>query len=500
MKASQIFSDFLKRNGLHPLFGNPGTTEIPMLSNVEDYVLTLHDSISVAMADAYAQYTGHPSIVNLHSLPGISNSMAFIISAMKDNAPVIITAGQQDRRHLYYDPLLSGDQIGMVSNYVKYAYEVRRPEEIPLALKRAYEISMTPPFGPTFVSFPMDIMDEDATPIESEVKYHTQMCLGEDDIRSIMDRINSADRVALVFGSEVDMYGSMEDARSFAHALNAPVYVEPWSQSSSYYRDDLYVQDLPSSFQAMNRILNQYDLIVFIGSDIFVYPYTGEDPSFADRSIFISTRSGHYIGDTYRSDPKCFLQSALKYARPKEKFVPKVVKEKLVYEDIIAKIHRHLKGYTAVDEVVTASGSVRKYFADGPKTYFTSRGGPLGWGDAATVSVAMANSKTVGIIGDGAFMYTPQSLWTAYRYGIPAKFIVIRNNGYNILRSYSRTFGYGIENADYLRFNFRIEKVAEGFGVDVRTYSGEGDLEWISSGNTPKVLVLDADNEIPDLF
>ncbi|KAA8923417.1 thiamine pyrophosphate-binding protein [Thermoplasma sp.] len=500
MKASQIFSEFLKRNGLHPLFGNPGTTEIPMLSYVDDYMLTLHDSISVAMADAYAQYTGRPSIVNLHSLPGISNSMAFIISAMKNNSPVIVTAGQQDRRHLYYDPLLSGDQISLVSNYVKYAYEVRRPEEIPLAMKRAYEISMTPPFGPTFISFPMDVMDEEADPIWSSVKAHPVVSIGDDEIREIMDRVNSAERAAIVFGSEIDMYGAMEEARKFAHALNVPVYVEPWAQSSSYYKDDLYVQDLPSAFSAMNRILKPYDLIIFVGSDIFVYPYTGEDPSFMDRSIFISTRSGHYIGETYVSDPKSFLSMAVKYAKKKKKFVPDVLNEKLVYEDIIATIHGHLKGYTVVDEAVTASGSVRKFFADGPKTYYTSRGGPLGWGDAATVSVAIANRKTVGIIGDGAFMYTPQSLWTAFRYHIPAKFIVLRNNGYNILRSYSRTFGYGVENRDFLRFNFSIEKTAEGFGAEVRNYSDERDLEWISNGDVPKVLVLDVDNEIPDLF
>ena len=120
MKGYEILYNALKENKINFVSGNPGTTEIPMLRSIDNYYLTLHDSIALGMADGYSQYNSEASMVNLHTMPGIGNSMAFLFTAKMNRSPVIVTAGQQDTRHLVYDPLLSGDTLSMVSGYVKY--------------------------------------------------------------------------------------------------------------------------------------------------------------------------------------------------------------------------------------------------------------------------------------------------------------------------------------------------------------------------------------------
>ncbi|MDH2902124.1 MAG: thiamine pyrophosphate-binding protein, partial [archaeon] len=106
------------------VFGNPGTTEMPMLQSVDRYFLTLHDSIAVSMADGYSLYELIPSTVNLHAMPGVGNSMAFIHTAALNRSPVVITSGQQDTRHEVHAPLLYGDLVSLVSHSVKSAYEI----------------------------------------------------------------------------------------------------------------------------------------------------------------------------------------------------------------------------------------------------------------------------------------------------------------------------------------------------------------------------------------
>ncbi|MGB9815361.1 MAG: thiamine pyrophosphate-binding protein, partial [Thermoplasmata archaeon] len=162
MKGSEIFARVLEDLDLYPIFGNPGTTELPALRNVKDYVLTLHDSISVGMADGLTQYTGKPKAVNLHTLPGLANSLAFIYTAKMNHTPMIITAGQQDMRHMVLEPLLYYNLEMVLGDSVKYRYELRTADDVQIALKRAKIIAQTPPMGPVFISIPMNIMDGDA--------------------------------------------------------------------------------------------------------------------------------------------------------------------------------------------------------------------------------------------------------------------------------------------------------------------------------------------------
>ncbi|MGC8609434.1 MAG: thiamine pyrophosphate-binding protein, partial [Thermoplasmata archaeon] len=376
MRSSEIFEKFIEENGLYPVFGNPGTTEIPMLRNIKNYYLTLHDSLSVAMAEGRSDFTGKPSVVNLHSLPGISNSMAFIYSAFKNRSPIIITAGQQDRRHLFYDPLLSGEQIPMVDGYVKYAYEIREINEIPLAMRRAAEIAMEPPMGPVFLSFPMDLMDGTGNYKDEKPFYYDHEVTDEKSTKEIADRINESKKIAIVYGYEIDAFGGYAEASKFADYLNAAFFTESWPSRSVIDKENPhYYGNLPMTAAGINLALRDFDLVLFIGGDIFIYPYTQADPLSGKECIFIGFDLTHRTGKSYSMNPVSFMRSAIKYINPKTSFERKKLPEPAVASDILKRAARHFSDYSIVDEAVTASAAVQRYLGNIPKGYFASKAG-----------------------------------------------------------------------------------------------------------------------------
>ena len=151
--------DLLRSFGMTRIFGNPGSTELPFLADLPEeftYVLGLHEGVVVGMADGYAQGTGRAAFVNLHTAAGLGNAGAAIMTAHHNRTPLVITAGQQDRRHLAHEPFLSGRLVEMAKPYVKWSHEPARAEDVPAAIERAYHTAMQAPRGPAFVSIPMD--------------------------------------------------------------------------------------------------------------------------------------------------------------------------------------------------------------------------------------------------------------------------------------------------------------------------------------------------------
>ncbi len=512
MKGYEILYNALKENKIDFVSGNPGTTEIPMLRSINNYYLALHDSIALGMADGYSLYNSEASMVNLHTMPGIGNSMAFLFTAKMNRSPVIVTAGQQDTRHLVYDPLLSGDTLSMVSDFVKYKYEIKSPEDIPVALKRAREIALTPPMGPVFLSFPMDVMDysgEYYKNFHSEPNYNIA---DEDAIKNICERINSAKNPAIVFGYEIDLYNAFTEAEEFAKKLGVKVYSEPLASRSTYNTsNDNYMGDLLPASTLMNLNFLENDLIIFIGGDIIFYPYLPSKPFIDKDVIFIGTDLSHRTGESYYINPKIFLEKARNLINKKSNFhrgkdltfPNKIAREKLTMgvDYVLYNAKKIFGDYTVVDEAISATESVRSMFGYGHKKYFTAKTGQLGWAMAASLGIAVKNNKTLVIIRDGSFMYTVQSLWTAKRYNLPVKFLVLNNGGYNILRSFADSYYPEMENKDYLTLNLDIESISKGFHIDTMVASNDlNELKWLREGDEPKVLIVNTDKKIEKMF
>ncbi len=512
MKGYEILSKTLDTLKLSMVFGNPGTTEIPLLRSVKNYYLTLHDSISVGMGDGYAQYNDTASLVNLHTLPGIGNSMAFINTAKANRSPVIITAGQQDTRHLVFDPLLSGDLLSLVSDSVKYKYEIKSPEDIPFAMKRAKLIAMTPPMGPVFVSFPMDMLDYTGEYYEPKDQKINLNLSDDDSVKEICDRINNSKNPAIVFGYEIDIYNAFEDAKKFAEKLGVPVYSEPLASRSTFdTASDLYNGDLLPGSTMMNLKLMENDLIVFIGGDITFYPYLPSKPFINKDVIFVGTDISYRTGESYYMNPKIFLRNALKLINKKGNFKRKMdytkvteialERETMGVDYVLSKAKKVFNDYTIVDEAISSSEKVRSIFGYNYKKYFTAKSGQLGWASAASLGISIKNDRVLVVIGDGSFMYTIQSLWTAKRYNLPVKFLVLNNSGYNILKSFSKSYYPDVENADFFKLNLDIYSISRGFGIETETASGNLDeLNWLKEGKIPKVLLVNVDKTVEKMF
>src|SRR6476620_9448162 len=161
----QSFLHLLADFGVKQIFGNPGTTELPLNdAMVTDrrikYILGLQEIPVMAMADGYAMATGSLGVVNLHISCGLGNAMGMLYNAWREGTPLLVTAGQQDRRLRFEEPLLAGDLVGVALPWTKWAYEVDRVQDLPAALRRAVQTALTPPTGPVFLSWPVDIQSE----------------------------------------------------------------------------------------------------------------------------------------------------------------------------------------------------------------------------------------------------------------------------------------------------------------------------------------------------
>src|SRR3984957_5540299 len=158
--------ELLRAHEMTTIFGNPGSTELPMLADFPQdfsYVLGLQELVVVGMADGYAQATGRPTHVNLHTAPGVGNAVGGIFNAQANKSPLVITAGQQVRPQVTIEANLTNrDAVVGPQPYVKWAHEPPRAADVPGAIARAIHHAMLPPKGPAFVSIPMDDWDQEA--------------------------------------------------------------------------------------------------------------------------------------------------------------------------------------------------------------------------------------------------------------------------------------------------------------------------------------------------
>ncbi len=512
MKGWELFSSSLNKLGLDPVFGNPGSTELPMLRGIESYFLTLHDGLSVGMADGLAQVSRKATVVNLHTLPGVGNSISFIHTAKANRSPVVVTAGQQDTRHAYMEPLLYHDLMSLIGDVAKFKYEIKHASEISHVLRRAKAIAETPPMGPVFVSFPMDMMEEetDALPLDPD-RINVNL-VDPGAVKEIADAVNRSENPCVVAGSELDAFGGQDLVSELVRKIGCPLYAEPLSSRAPCDSGSpQFSGDLPPASTLINLRLLSNDLLLFVGGDITLYPYL-PSPLLEDKKlIFVSTGASRRIGDSYVMNPRSFLKELIPLVKKKGEYhrprpspdKSRMLRESKKFSDfyVIRRAAREFGDHVLFDESISATLTVREAFGYKKESYFTAKGGQLGWALPAALGASTMRKKILVVIGDGSLMYSIQALWTAARYSLPVKVLVLNNGSYNILKSYSRSFYPAVENKDFLRLGIGLQRMVEGFGVETRTADRElNDLKWLREGNTPKVLIANVDSEVPKLF
>ena len=472
-----VLLEVLRSEGIAHCFGNPGTTELPFVDALADeqalhYVLALQENVAVAMADGYAQASGRPSFVNLHTVAGLGGGLGNLTNAMANRTPMVITAGQADRRHLLAEPMLSGDLTGLAAAATKWQHEVRHLGELAPILRRAFLSAATPPTGPVFVSIPMDVLEESGD-VEVPPRSHVApgaVAGGLEELAGLLAEAAPQD-VALVVGDEVAGGGAVAEVVALAETLGARVYGVPLYSNLNFPTDHpLWTGMLGFTAANVSGTLSRFRRIFVIGAKAFlVYPWTPPsplpagsellhltaDPSLVGRDL--PTRLGT-VGDIAASlaaltplvaarVDRAAVAAALDRARGEaegaaERFAA-FAAERGAESPMHAMAATHAllsalpAGGALVDEAITTGFYVRMLYRSAtPGSYYFTRGGGLGWGVPAALGVQLArpDMPVLCIVGDGSIMYSVQALWTAAHENLPVVIAVVNNRQYAILK------------------------------------------------------------------
>ncbi|MEU8001945.1 benzoylformate decarboxylase [Catellatospora sp. NPDC049111] len=493
--------DLLRSLGLTTVFGNPGSTEQTFLQDFPDdfhYVLALQEASAIAMADGFAQATGRPALVNLHSCAGLGNSMGNLIAVNKGHTPLIITAGQQHREMLVGDPYLSSPDATMMPRpWVKWSYEPARAEAVPEAFMRAYAMALQPPAGPVFLSIPLDDWNQplDGPAVRRSVS--SSYAPDPERLRHFAGRISDSQHPALVFGPDVDRAGGWQDAVALAEKLNAAVYGAPLADRTSFPEDHpLYQGPLGMSLKSVSERLAGHDLVVVIGAEVFrYYPWVSGDVLPAGTDLLQITQDpavagAARVGDSLLGNTRQAIRQLVELVAaggartappPLEwpRKLPATPSSPLTPEEVYAALSRVRPPHAViVNESTSTMGQHMQWLpTTEPQSFYGTPSGGIGWALPATIGIAMGlkaqqvKRPVIALIGDGSFQYSIQALWTAAQHQLPIVFVAMRNGEYSILKSFAELeHTPGVPGLDLPGLD--IAGVARGFGcrsVEVTT-------------------------------
>ncbi len=478
--------EILRKTGMTTIFGNPGSTELPMFRDFPvdfRYILGLQESVVLGMADGYAQATRNAAFVNLHSAAGVGHALGNLFTAFKNQTPLVVTAGQQARSILPFEPFLYAERATEFPRpYVKYAVEPARAEDVPAAIARAYHIAMQAPQGPVFVSIPVDDWDRECempalATVSQSVRGDAAM------LAQVADALAVARRPVFVVGAGVALDDAWDEVLALAVRHNAGVWVAPMNARGSFPEDHALFQGFLAAFR--ERIvadLGDADLVLVLGGPAFTYHAEGFGPHAPEGTKLIQltndpnqaswTPGGTAIVTNLKAGIADILRGpapVVRAAPPSRAVFPALDGTPMTDAYLMQRIAAlRPSDSVIVEEAASSRGAMHDHLPitarDG---FYTCASGGLGHGLPAAIGVAMARGDTrvIALLGDGAAMYAIQGLWTAAQLKLPMTFIIVNNRRYEALHVFGRHFGLqSLEGTDLSGIDF--VSLAEGQGVD----------------------------------
>ncbi len=493
--VKQATFDLLRAFGIKTVFGNPGSTELPFLSDWPDdidYVLGLQEASVVGMADGYAQATRNAGFVNLHSAAGVGNALGNIYTAHRNQTPLVITAGQQARSILPLQAFLYAERASEFPRpYVKYSVEPARAEDVPAAIARAYYTAMQPPCGPAFVSVPIDDWTH---PTQAVAARNVSRQIGPDPdaMKALTEALASAKHPVLVVGPGVDRAEAVDLMVKVAEKAKAAVWVSPFSARCSFpERHPQFAGFLHASPAQLSEALRAYDLVVVIGAPVFTFHVEGHAAIFAtaifqitdDPTAAAVSPSGASIVATMKPALAMLLELLSDTSRTtpagRQLPPPPSAADPIPVDYLLHALSKAMPDDAAlVEEVPSHRPAMQKFMPmRGQDSFYTMASGGLGYGLPAAVGMALGRGerRTVCLIGDGSAMYSIQALWTAAQRKLPLTVVVINNAGYGAMRSFSQVMqvrnipGLDLPGIDFV-------KIAQGMGCDAVRVAKSSDL------------------------
>jgi len=482
-RGADLLVEVLRSEGVRYIFGNPGTTELPLIDALTEapdiaYILALQEATAVAMADGYAQGARRPAFLNLHTAGGLGHAMGGLVNSQVSGTPLVVTAGQQDLRHALTDPLLMGDLVAIADPVMKWAREVTSPDQIPILLRRAFHDAGAAPSGPVFLSLPMDVMEAMSSVPAGETSTIDQRAVAG-SLDRLAERLAAIapGRLALIAGDEIDASDASAQMVALADLLAAPVYGSSWPAHIPFpTAHPLWAGNLPTRADAIADILGRYDAVFALGGKSLITVLYSEVSAVPPGvQVFQLSADVRDLGRTYatalstvgdirasldallpllgprladRADAFEHLRSQAVTARAGRRARLAAAADAAFEDPVIAplvaarEVARAVGAETTIVDEAPATLTHLRTFLDSPSAhqYAAMRGGVLGWGMPAAVgfSLGLDRAPVVCVVGDGAAMYSPQALWTAAHEKLPVTFVVINNAEYNILKTFMK--------------------------------------------------------------
>ena len=482
-RGARLLLEILESEGVEYIFGNPGTTELPLIDTLLEtpairYILALQEASAVAMADGYAQAAHKPGFINLHTAGGLGHGLGNLLNASVSQTPLVVTAGQQDSRHTITDPLLFGDLVTIAGPAVKWAHEVAHADQLPILVRRAFNDAKAAPTGPVFLSLPMDVMEEmSSAGIGAPSVIDRRPVAGSlDRLADLLGRIPPG-RLLIIAGDEVHSSGASAEVAAMAETLGAPVYCSSWPSHIPFPTNHpLWSGKMPHNGVEIATLLNDFDAVFALGGkSLITILYTEGSAVPPGCMVYQMTADVRDLGRTYHTELSAvgdirdslrllnpmlagkveataaariaLIRTAADAQRERRRLLEDEAKLQWsapVITPLVA-AHEAMRAIgpktPIVDEAVATSEHLRTFLnSPSPRQYSFTRGGALGWGMPAAVgaSLGLGRDPVVSLVGDGAALYSPQALWTAAHEQLPVTFVVMNNREYNILKNFMR--------------------------------------------------------------
>ena len=521
----EAFLALLESEGVTHLFGNPGTTELPIMAALPDrpamtYVMALQEALVVAMADGFSRASGTLSACNVHVAPGLGNAMGSLFNANWMGSPIIVTAGQQEQGHGLTEPMLYAPLVPIAQPLVKWAVEVNRLQDLPRIVRRAAKVAMTPPTGPVFISLPGDVLNEqDALELGQPTRVDTAGRPTDEALERLADRLLAARRPVLLAGHEIATSDALEEAAAVADALGAPVYQQTVCDGAHFLSEHpAFMGGLSREQRDVRETLAPYDLMFCMGSDVLRMSVFSETDPLPDGMALVQVGLRDWeMGKNYpaeialRADVKETLaalatvigrkRGAEGAARAEAALAAlgstnwtakrEALRAKTLARADTRPIPPELAMLRVVDALPADAVIVEEGILSGrsipalypfrdSKALFGLGSGGIGFAMAGAVGVQLAlrDRPAVAVVGDGSAMYSIQALWTAANANLPIAYVIANNGGYRIIKERLKAF-HGVE--DYTGMEFRDPPIdfvglARSMGVEAHRIEDADDI------------------------
>jgi benzoylformate decarboxylase len=516
MKIAELLLQTLEANGVSHIFGNPGTTEIPLVRMCEHrrnlrYVVALSEVAAVPMADGYARATRSLGVVNLHVAPGLGNGSGALYTAGIAGTPLLVLVGGQDRRFLYTQPILYGALEEMARPVTKAVYTLTDAASAEFYIRKAIRTARTHPTGPVALICPPDLLEEEIDGTPQAVTLPAPGGLTADDAQAYADFLATARSPALIAAEDAHWMNAGGELQKLAETLGAPVYVAPYTGILPLAASSLnYAGYLAPSRASIAKQLADHDVLLLIGgTGLRTTLYS--DAALPQRKAWLGSEAdlnwdeGEFalagIADLRAAlaqigaalKPSCVTARSVRL--PIE--LPAPQNSPLHPTRAVAALLKTFRNALLVDESGLSTSDVKALIQVAAGEYLINGSGGIGWGLAASVGAALGqpSRQIVALIGDGSALYASEAMWTAAHCGARVLLVIFSNRRYATLNeAAARITGHELDSFTIEPPVMDFSGLAKLYGWNYASAASESELNAFlvqNNGSVGANILLD---------